>query len=526
MHTQTRPQLFSLKKAYIVLTAVLALHNQVYSVQGYAGAPLDDTFLNSQREESIELRKIHPTIHADELYFPKDFLFGFATSHYQIDGRDLCPDSQWAHFEAASTEEIPLIALNQRSGTACDHMHRYKEDIALMKNDFDVNAYRFSVAWDRIEPREGEFNEAALQYHVDEVDELIKNGIEPMATLHHFVHPQWFEEKGGFLVEENIQYFVRFSQKVFEKLGSKVKLWATLNEPNVFAFCGYLPLHCVFPPKTNSPFSWSRGWQEGAKVLKHLMMAHVQTYNALKAMPDGDKAEIGLVHQYLVVSSTGLNPLTKGFGFCLNDFMYETLNFLRTGTFSFARVGICDEEYTAEGKFCDFVGLNYYSHVMVRQMSIWNPFSIDADCMEGEVMTDMQYAIHPQGIYAAIKDVAAIGLPIYITENGIPDKDNTHDWRREKWIREYLKMVSLAIEDGYDVRGFFYWTPFDNFEWDNGYTKNFGLYSVDFDSPEKTRTLKDGGRLYAKIVKAARAGQLSTPTQDRLEVLPAAAEAA
>ena len=134
-------------------------------------------------------------------------------------------------------------------------------------------------------------------------------------------------------------------------------------------------------------------------------------------------------------------------------------------------------------------------------------------CYADEIMTDMPYPIYPEGLYHAIVELSETGLPIYITENGIDDRDQD-DWRRDKWIREYLKMVSLAIEDGYDVRGFYYWSLTDNFEWDMGWKPKFGLYSVNFDSPRKERTLKKGAFRYADIVKAAGKGAYRDHTSD------------
>lgn len=509
------PKSFNYKSflTVLLLSPLLALKATNGPIKRESTAPI--TGINeSQRREALEIAQLHPTIHVDELYFPANFLFGFATAHYQIDGADNCQDCQWAHFEKSTPlGGKPHIDGNQQSGTACDHMHLYKEDIALMKNDFNVSTYRFSVAWDRIEPREGEWDERALQHHVDEVDELIRNGIEPMITLHHFVHPQWFEEKGGFLNEGNIEYFVRFAKKVFAALGGKVKLWGTFNEPNVFAFQGYLPLNKVFPPRNE--VSWFASWQQGARVLKHLMQAHTEVYRALKKMPHGNTAQIGLVHQYLHMEAGDYNPISYAAGYLLNDFMAAPLNFLKTGTFSFSSwLGFCGEEYTAEEysrneKICDFVGINYYSHPVIRGMS--------PSCYQGEVMTDMPFAIYPHGIYRAIKDASEVGVPMYITENGIADRYTIGDWRREKMIREYLKMVSLAVEDGYDVRGYYFWTFTDNWEWNMGYDMNFGLYSVDFSSPAKTRTLKQGGRVYANIIKAARAGKLQKHTSDFID---------
>ena len=442
-------------------------------------------------------------LHLDELYFPQDFKWGFAIAEQQNSGADNLPDSNWTHWEKTTFPNgTPHIKENQQSGKSCDHWNLYHEDIKLMKQDFNANAFRFSVAWDRIEPVEGTFSEEALQHYSNEVDALIAAGIDPMITLHHFSHPQWFENKGGFEKEENIALFVRFAKKVFEGLSDRVTFWCTVNEPTIYTFQGYLPFNCVFPPAKPEYIVYSLGM----KVLKNLLQAHAETYVALKAMPGGDKAQIGFVHQYLKFEPySWYNLLDRTPGALLNKFMNDSvLTFLKTGTFGIGQL-FSREEYTApQTKIADFIGLNYYSRALIQ----WAAGS----CYPGEVMTDMPYAIYAAGLYYAIREVASIGLPIYITENGIADKEDTSDWRREKWFKEYLKTLSLAIEDGYDVRGYYCWTLMDNFEWDCGFTMKFGLYSVDRTSQK--RTLKEGSRVYANVVKAARQGSLMRHTSD------------
>ena len=329
-----------------------------------------------------------------------------------------------------------------------------------------------------------------------------------MITLHHFAHPQSFEEMGAFEKEENITYFVRFAQTVFSRLGSKVQLWCTINEPSIVVLQGYF--RGVFPPGKGNIVT---GQPLRRKLLRNMMQAHTETYKALKAMPGGSGAQIGLVHQYLKLESYSCwNPFEFMGPLLSNTLLNNTiLDFLRTGTFSYGVPFLFNEEYRAEGPLTDFIGLNYYSRaVLEMQWSNWG--KIGGSCYPGEVMTDMPYAIYPKGLYDAIKDVAQIGVPIYITENGIADKNNTNDSRRVQWIREYLKAVSLAIEDRYDVRGYFYWTLMDNFEWDMGHEPRFGLYTSD-------RKMKEGGQAYASIINAARAGNLAQATSDA--VIPA-----
>ena len=338
-----------------------------------------------------------------------------------------------------------------------------------MKEDFQANAFRFSLAWDRIEPQEGQFSEEALQHYSDEVDALLEAGITPMITLHHFAHPIWFEDKGAFEKEENITYFVRYAKKVFEKLGDRVPLWCTINEPTIYAFQGYLGFNCVFPPAKSNGILGS--FPLAVKVLRNLLQGHTEVYQALKAMPHGKTAQIGLVHQYLSFHPwTVFNPIECFPQWCLNEFMVDSvINFLKTGTFFYHWSLYFREKYTAPldysstqpaaQQLSDFVGLNYYSRVLI-EFKYTNLFTLNfSKVLEsspnlGETMTDMEYAIYPVGIYKALHHMSSIGVPIYVTENGIADHNNQNDERRVRWIREYLKAVSLALEDGLDIRGF------------------------------------------------------------------------
>jgi beta-glucosidase len=489
-----------------------------------------DTAIARKRGEKERKKLDFSKLHTDELYFPEHFLFGFAIAEQQNSGADNLPRSNWSLWEATSYPDgTPHIQDNQRSGKSCDHWNLYKTDIALMKEDFNANSFRFSVAWDRIEPEEGIFSEDALKHYSDEVNALLRAGITPMITLHHFAHPIWFEDKGGFEKEENIAYFVRFAKKVFARLGDRVPLWCTINEPTIYVFQGYLGFNCVFPPAKNSGIFGS--FPLAAKVLKHLLQAHTQVYQTLKAMPHGKTAKIGLVHQYLSFHPwTSFTPIECFPQWCLNGFMVDSvIEFLKTGTFSYSWRYFFEETYQAplnptsnkpaSLQISDFVGLNYYSRVLIEfkylnLLKLKFKNILESSPNLGETMTDMEYAIYPQGIYHALHHMSTIGVPIYVTENGIADHNNQDDERRVRWIREYLKAVSLALEDGVDVRGFFYWTLMDNFEWDRGFHSTFGLYSVDLATQK--RTLKRGGKVYADIIKAHRSGQHRIHTADAM----------
>jgi len=432
------------------------------------------------------------SVETETIDVPDNFLWGIAWSEYQNSGAGHCSKSNWALWEQTSAKDgLPHIVDNQQSGYACDHWNRYQTDVELMK-DLGVNAARFSIEWSNIEPEEGVFDEAAFAHYEDLLDQLSAAGITPMITLHHFTDPLWFTHKGGFEKEENVHYFVRFSQKVFERLGSKVNLWCTINEPTIYMFMGYVL--GKFPPGKTNPVLAMR-------VMKHLLQAHTQTYAALKAMPYGDTAQIGIVHQYLVFEPyRSWNVLERLPGIYFNYILNTAvLGFFKTGTFT--AVPLVPDLYSLtyhapkDQKLMDFIGLNYYSRVLIKsQFSLSDPMI--SSHYPDETMTDMPWAIYPDGLYKAIKEVASLGVPLYITENGIADgKDD----RRELFLRRYLYSLSQAIKDGFDVRGYFYWSLMDNFEWDQGYGKDFGLYAVDRDTQE--RTLRESSKYYQKIIQ-------------------------
>ena len=360
--------------------------------------------------------------------------------------------------------------------------------------ELGVNSYRFSVEWSEIEPREGYFDEAVIQHYVDVVDELIKNDITPMITLFHFTYPQWFSLRGGFEDSRNISYFVRFSKKIFSVLQGKVKLWCTINEPTVIMLMGYM-LGEFTPGKTD--------FYLAGVVLRNLLQAHCAVYETLKAQPGGKEAQIGIVHAALkFVPRRWWNPIEAIPCAYFTHVKYDAiLHFFLTGNFEWYTPYGLKVSYTNKKakKSLDFFGLNYYSRAVIgMQMNLERP--LDGICFPGEVMTDMPYASYPEGLYEAIKDVSRLKVPIYITENGIAD---CRDDRRATFIKRYIYSMSKAIEDGYDVRGYFYWTLTDNFEWSEGFLMSFGLYKVDYKTQK--RTLREGSKAYQDIIARTKA---------------------
>ncbi len=428
---------------------------------------------------------------------PRPFLWGVAVCEYQNSGAETCKNAQWASWE----QKRGKIRHGHQSGKSCEFWDRYRDDVTLVK-EMGLNAIRFSVEWSMIEPEPGVFDEAALKHYSDLVDAALEVGITPMATLHHFTHPQWFEDKGAFENESNIIYFVRFCQKVFERLNDRVPLWCTINEPGVYAFQGYI--RGVFPPgKTSSSLA--------GKVLVNLLKAHVEVYKTLKGMRGGQEAQIGIVHQHMLFEPYHEDSaLEKNFCWYLSQLMSTAVfDFFKTGIFTYRVIPVVDcflggfslspfsqtimyEDATA-CKALDFIGLNYYSHVLINWKSPAKPAY-----REGDIVTDMYYAAYPEGLYRAIAEMSELKVPVYITENGIAD---SRDDRRAQFIESYLIAMQKAIEDGYDVRGYFYWTLMDNFEWDEGFGMKFGLCSVDYQTQE--RSVREGAHALLNVAHSA-----------------------
>ena len=448
--------------------------------------------------------------------FPSGFLKGVAYSTYQNSGHNYWPSlkkrpiSNWTWFENKVVQNFRIdrrkslshfmqsaspIDYGQKVGISADTWQHMFDDIKLIKK-LGANTLRLEIPWTDLQPKKGMWNEQAFQLFDRYIDALIENGIKPMITLYHWVHPKWFQDLGGWEKSENIAYFVNYCKEVFKRFGHKVHYWCTINEPTVVSCCGYIM--GSHAPGVQDDFN------KAGLVLGHLLKAHVCTYTALKRMPHGDKSQICLVHQcakFEALNRTYLKPLNSISKLMAAKFQrmfaHEVvMHFFKTGEFKYQ----IDKEHTIgfvdkrAPKSLDFIGLNFYADVLLGPWPTSRP---------GETMTDMIWAIRPNDFYNAIKEIASLGVPIIVTENGIPD---AKDDRREQWITRYTNALKKAIDDGYDVRGYYYWSLLDNYEWNMGHDKKFGLYEVDTASSDpnaKTRCLRDGAKAYRDYFKVA-----------------------
>ncbi len=390
--------------------------------------------------------------------FPENFYWGSATSSYQIEGNN---HNDWSEWEKKNAGRLAKEAKNKWknwqknrfpemfeeknyvSGKACDHYNRFREDFDIAKS-LGHNAHRFSVEWSRIEPEEGRFDEKEIEHYREVIKALRERELEPFVTLWHWTLPVWVAEQGGWENKKTIDDFLRYAGKIassMENMG--VKFWITLNEPEVYAATSYLK--GIWPPQKKNILKYF-------KVLRNLAEAHKIVYKNLHS--DGTNCKIGIAKH---------NIYFKNMFFA--DYFWNI----------FFMKKISKEQ--------DFIGLNYYKSFLLRPRKKTN-------------VSDMDWRIYPQGIYYVLKDLKKYKLPVYITENGIAD---AKDEKRAQFIKEHLHWVHKAIGEGVDVRGYFYWSLLDNFEWDKGFWPRFGLVEIDYKTLE--RKIRPSALEYKKIIK-------------------------
>lgn len=438
-----------------------------------------------------ELRWDWDEIDESKLKFPKSFFWGTATASHQVEGN--CNNNNWFNWENSVDDNgNSRIKDNQKAGLACDHWNKYQEDILLLK-ELGVTHYRLSLEWSKIEPNKGNLDQDVLKHYHKVIDSLIENNITPFITLHHFTNPIWFDDLGSFEKEKNIIHFIDYCKKVFSIYSSKVNNWCTINEPEVYSVMGYFV--GVFPPGRKDS-------QLTAVVHKNLLVAHTRVYYELKKLPNGINSNIGIVKNVMQFDPSRRWNLFDWIVCRITDVVYNkmALSYLKNGIINinipfFIKLSYINKEAI---KSTDFFGLNYYSHVHLKFQLNKHEFFINT-YPENDIMTDMPYTIYPEGLYRAIHTVKSIDKPIIITENGIADrKDN----RRDIFIKRYIYAVNKAISENIDVKGYFYWSLMDNFEWAEGYDMKFGLYEVDFINQQ--RKLRDGSKAFIKIVNESK----------------------
>ncbi len=444
--------------------------------------------------------------------FPDGFIWGAATASYQIEGahdEDGRSPSIWDTFA-----RTPGKVLGGDTGdVACDHYHRYAEDIALMSG-LGLDAYRFSVAWPRVIPTgTGAVNRAGLDFYSRLVDGLLEHGIRPVVTLYHWDLPQSLDDRGGWLNRESTQWFADYSAAVVGTLGDRVSHWTTLNEPWCSSILSYaIGAHA---PGHQDPL-------EAMVAAHHLMLAHGTAVPVIRehcpgaevsitlnpsqvwGPEDGDERDADAVRR----ADNALNGLFFGpifHGAYPDGFLDDTAHltdhaFIRNGDLSTMSAPL------------DNLGVNNYFPTRVRAARNGEESTNRMPGCEGVVetdprppLTDMGWEMSPESHRLILERSARESrLPIYITENGsawadtVSEDGEVHDPERVSYLHGHLEAVADAIHNGVDIRGYFAWSLLDNFEWAYGYEKRFGIVHVDYDTLK--RTVKDSGREYARII--------------------------
>jgi len=360
--------------------------------------------------------------------FPRGFLWGSATSAYQVEGGN--ENSDWEHWKV-------------KAERACDHYHRYEEDFEIAKS-LHQNAHRLSIEWARVEPEKGEFDKKEIQHYRHVLRALRRRKIKPLVTLHHFTNPLWIAERGGWENPSTVGYFESYVRYIVTQLADLCDFWVTINEPWVYLSEGYL--YRRWPPETCDPVA-------ALKVGKHMLRAHRGAYHLIHAIQP--KARVGIAYSLACVRMPmHINPLSWWERTCI----------------TWAEVQ-------------DFIGVNYYRSV--------NPLGDELP------ESDIGWKIYPEGLYVVLMELERFSLPVYVTENGIADAE---DEKRADFISDHLVSVWRALQEGIDIRGYFYWSLLDNFEWAQGFGPRFGLVEIDYETME--RKVRPSAQVFSRIAKA------------------------
>ncbi len=397
---------------------------------------------------------LYPVKMTKILEFPKNFLWGSATSAHQVEGNNIHND--W--WEAEQTGKI-----KHKSDRACDHYNRYEQDFDLAKK-LNQNAHRFSIEWSRIEPKQGEFDQKEIEHYRNILLALKKRNIKSVVTLWHWTNPVWFAEKGGWANKKSSVYFERYVKVIVKELGDLIDFWVTLNEPMVHICNGYLRGN--FPPFQKNIF-------KARKAFNNLIKAHQKSYRIIHTKYPEAKVSIAQLTNYFEPARKWCPLeifLAKLFRYIWNYWFLEKIK-----------------------KEVDYIGVDYYFH----HRMIFYPWFIKN---LNETTSDLGWEIYPKGIYYILKELhQKYQKPIYILENGVADIE---DKLRKNFIENHLFWIHKAIQEGADVRGYFYWSLMSNFEWGRGFKPRFGLIKINHQTME--RKPRPSAFYYAQICKENR----------------------
>lgn len=418
--------------------------------------------------------------------FPDGFLWGASTSAHQVEGDQ---KNNWSEWEPAVAKQLAEDAYarlasdvpdwkriqleaedpqNYISGAAAEHFHRHEEDAEILKG-LGLNAYRFSVEWSRIEPTQGRFNEEAIEHYKQRLQCLQDNNITPIVVLHHFTNPVWFDELGSWHNPKSVALFTRYAKRIIAELETQCEIFLTFNETNAYLLSRYMGggIWADWPEAEFHPWRMK-------KAIQNLAQSHRQIYKDVKMMYP--HLQIGTEHGMVVFKAERRDPLT--------------ILFRRASEYA------SNELFAKKvAGYEDVLCIHYYVRMNVKA-TFGGPRQWVTH-HDSAIKTDMGWGVYPRGIYEVTQKLRSKNLPIYITENGLADARDVH---RAEFILKHLGWLHESIEDGADIRGYFHWSLFDNFEWSEGYWPKFGLIAVNRTNQE--RTIRDSAKLYGRIAKA------------------------
>jgi len=440
----------------------------------------------------------------DNLEFPEGFCWGVSTAAYQIEGaaaKDGKGKSIWDVFA-----NVPGHIADARTGdVACDHYHRYREDVSLMKS-LNVKNYRMSIAWSRVFPEGGgKLNGLGLDFYDRLIDNLLENGVVPWVTLFHWDLPDALQKKGGWANRETIDRFLEYADTVSRYFGDRVKDWMTFNEPWVYSFCGHL--YGVHAPGI-------KDLPTALAVAHNILVAHGKSVPVIRK--NVSEAKVGIVNNLAwIEAATDADvdiAAARRWDLAFNKWFMDPLVGRPYPSEIVALYGdkmprIESGDMEAMAVKTDFIGINYYtrrlvahdpSNAHIQAKQVYRPCLARADFEEWEV--------NPEALYLLLRDIKKSygNIPVYISENGTSGGDTVspdgcvHDPVRVEYLRRHFAAAWQAIQEGCDVRGYFVWSFYDNFEWGFGFTKRFGVVYTDYNR-DLRRIIKDSGHFFAGV---------------------------
>ena len=427
--------------------------------------------------------------------FPNGFLWGAASAAAQIEGAWDADGRTPSIWDVAKPKQIRH---GETCHTACDHYRRFREDVALMKA-IGLKAYRFSVSWSRVMPEEGKVNEKGLQFYSDLVDELLKNGIEPMVTIFHWDLPLWVYKMGGWKSEGIVTLFAAYTKVVVDALSDRVKWWMTINEPGCFIMNGYLQ-------GVHAPFK--RDYLALSRLTKNCMLASAEGVRTIRKYAKR-KPMVGVAFSsgaYVpkdesseAIEAARFKSVEGGNGLMANRWWMDPM-LLGKSVKAYGVYATREKDMARIHEPLDFVGLNIYSSFNYGDWGDTEKPPV------GVPRNALGWVIDERVMYWNVRFIhERYGLPILITENGVALHDavsldgKVHDPARTDYIRRYLKQLKRAIDEGVSVLGYLHWSIMDNFEWAEGYDPRFGLLYTDYAT--QARIVKDSAWAYKHIIE-------------------------